>query len=212
MFRVAIEADDQVAPVRSSRVAPEAGAVDLDRGAVVAILVQHAAPQKNPPIVAQAAIEFRHPVLRMYVVLCIDRAPDAGSNQNVPVGSNQLRAHQTRPFAEFQCTQERVIRSGFGTVAGGELKTVRRRPHRDNADHTADGARSIEVRGPAAHQLDRMDHRGRQLFPVDPAAKRVQHGDFVKHHQRTASRGRAQSPQRNPLGGGVCYQRAGAAE
>ena len=82
----------------------------------------------------------------------------------------------------------------------------------ENVDHAADGARSVEVAGAAADELDVFDGELGLLLPVNPAAERVVERDIVFGDEGAAGGGGTEGAKADSLRSGIGDERAGAAK
>ena len=197
--------------VRARGVAPHARAVDLQRSAVAARLVESRAAQEE----AQRAVVVlgqQQRVLRVYAAGNVHGAARGGRNLDVAIGACYAACAEQTPRAVFGLCQRAGVVGAFAAAGGAHFQLLGGGMCGNEADHAADGRRAVEVAGAAAHQFHAVDGECRLFEPVNPAADGIVERHVVHHKQCPAGGGGPQAAQADALRRGIGNERAGAAE
>ena len=155
MFGRAINAQRAVVAVRGGQVrargvAPHARAVDLQRSAVAARLVESRAAQEE----AQRAVVVlgqQQRVLRVYAAGNVHGAARGGRHLDVAIGAGCAACAKQTPRAVFGLRLRTGVVSAFAAAGGAHVQLLGGGTCGNEADHAADGRRAVEVAGAAAH-------------------------------------------------------------
>ena len=93
-------------------------------------------------------------VLAMNVACDIDGAALPGSLLDIAIGSDNASGCQHAPRPLLGLKTESFVVGALRTAAALEFSEIGSGPRRHQIDDAADGARSVEIAGAAAHQFD----------------------------------------------------------
>jgi hypothetical protein len=195
------------ASIRAGRITPKPRSVGLVGCSVVARFIESAAAHKQSKRSA-VALGQKHAILAVNVAGNIHRPTHGWSLLDISIRAQYANACQRSPRPIFALQEQAVVIGALCAVTRSQLRLVQAGTYRDHTDHAADGARSIEVACPSAHQFNALHCQFRLLQPVNCSGKRVAQRHIVFSQQCAAGRRRAQGAQAHSLRGGVSHHRA----